>query len=146
MGDFHKPGIYGKERVCANAGGVFRRSQSRRGRGRRGAVDSWCVLRGGISCFSFERTRPAARMRPPCLIYLSTSNEPRPRQRTDRGCFLPIGKKPLHTVEPSGCHHFTGLSVCLRGCVYHSSSLLIARAVQGRFPQTRDLWKRATMG
>ena len=44
---------------------------------------SWCVL-GGADFFSvfffprfffFERTRPAASMRPPCLIYLSTSNE-----------------------------------------------------------------------
>ena len=33
--------------------------------------------------FLFERTRPAASMRPPCLIYLSTSNKAR-------------AKKPLH--------------------------------------------------
>ena len=32
---------------------------------------SWCVL--GFLFFFFERTRPAASMRPPCLIYLSTS-------------------------------------------------------------------------
>ena len=44
---------------------------------------SWCVLGAAdFSCFFFfrfsfffERTRPAASMRPPCLIYLSTSNE-----------------------------------------------------------------------
>ena len=45
---------------------------------------SWCVLGGPgffvfcvfFSFFSFfERTRPAASMRPPCLIHLSTSNE-----------------------------------------------------------------------
>ena len=42
---------------------------------------SWQVLgaavfRGGGRAlfFFFERTRPAASMRPPCLIYLSTSN------------------------------------------------------------------------
>ena len=87
---------------------------------------SWCVLGATgflgdvLSFFFFERTRPAASMRPPCLIYLSTStgcvqsaciqlvclsvclcvcvtfvvfNEARPRERSDRGCFLPLGKK-----------------------------------------------------
>ena len=91
---------------------------------------SWCVLGAAgflgdvLSFFFFERTRPAASMRPPCLIYLSTStgcvqsaciqlvclsvclsvclcvcvtfvvfNEARPRERSDRGCFLPLGKK-----------------------------------------------------
>ena len=39
---------------------------------------SWCVLGGADFSvfrfvFLFERTRPAASMRPPCLIYLSTS-------------------------------------------------------------------------
>ena len=40
---------------------------------------SWCVLGAAgfrgffVFCF-FERTRPAASMRPLCLIYLSTSN------------------------------------------------------------------------
>ena len=29
--------------------------------------------------FFFERARPAASMRPPCLIYLSSSNDARPR-------------------------------------------------------------------
>ena len=43
--------------------------------------------------FFFERTRPAASMRPPCLIYLSTSNEARTRERSDRGRFLPLGQK-----------------------------------------------------
>ena len=42
---------------------------------------SWCVLGGAIFfvffsvLFFFERTRPAASMRLPCLIYLSTSIE-----------------------------------------------------------------------
>ena len=46
---------------------------------------SWCVL-GAVDFFGFffeflfffERTRPAASMRPPYLIYLFTSNEVRP--------------------------------------------------------------------
>ena len=37
--DFHEPGIYGSERVWANAWDVFRRAPSRGGRGRRAAVD-----------------------------------------------------------------------------------------------------------
>ena len=43
---------------------------------------SCCVLGGAefsvfffSICFVFERTRPAASMRSPCLIYLTTSNE-----------------------------------------------------------------------
>ena len=43
--------------------------------------------------FFFERTRPAASMSPPCLIYLSTCNEARPRERSNRGRSLPIGKQ-----------------------------------------------------
>ena len=61
---------------------------------------SWCVLgAAGFVCvfllrfFFFERTRPAASMRTPCLIYLSTSIDARPRKRSDRDRFLPIGKK-----------------------------------------------------
>ena len=59
----------------------------------------WCVLgaAGYISCFFFflERTRPAASMRLACLIYLSTINEARTRERSDRGRFLSIGEKSL---------------------------------------------------
>ena len=54
--------------------------------------NSWCVLGGadffGFSFFDsflFERTRHAASMRPPCLIYLSTNNEARPKERSDLG-------------------------------------------------------------
>ena len=43
--------------------------------------------------YFFERTLPAASMRPPCLVCLSTSNEARLRERTYRGRFLPVGKK-----------------------------------------------------
>ena len=62
---------------------MFRRAPSRGGRGSRDAVDSMVVFWGGADFFVllffsiyflfFERTRPAASMRPPCLIYLSTS-------------------------------------------------------------------------
>ena len=58
---------------------------------------SWCVLVGVdflLSCFFrfffFERARPAASMRPPCLIYISTS-----------------------TGVRTGCHYLIGVSVCL---------------------------------
>ena len=73
------PGIYESGRVWANAWDVFRRTPPRGGRGRR----SCCGFRGVFwvrrdfvffRFFFFERTRPAASMRPPCLIYLSTSN------------------------------------------------------------------------
>ena len=63
---------------------------------------SWCVLGGADFSvffffsifFFFERTRPAASMRPPCLIYLSTS-----------------------TGVRTGCHYLISLSVCLSVCV-----------------------------
>ena len=58
---------------------------------------SWCVLGGVDFCFVlffgfffFERTRPAASMRPPCLIYLSTGAE-----------------------VCTGCQYLTSMSVCL---------------------------------
>ena len=58
---------------------------------------SWCVL-GGVGFllflffrfFFFERTRPTAKVRPPCLIYISTS-----------------------TGVRAGCHYLISLSVCL---------------------------------
>ena len=47
----------------------------------------WCVLGAAGFCFfvffSFERTRHAASMRPSCLLYISTSNDARPRERGD---------------------------------------------------------------
>ena len=66
---------------------------------------SWCVwvrrdFVGGVRFFFFERTRPAASMRPPCLIYLSTSNE---------AVFCLQAQKPLHTGVRVGCHYL----VCL---------------------------------
>ena len=60
-------------------GTLFHRTPSRGGRGRGVAVDFVvCFGWGGFfrvfffDFFFFERTRPAASMRPPCLIYLST--------------------------------------------------------------------------
>ena len=91
-----------------------------------------------------------------CLLYVSTGTEARPKERSDRGRFVPIGKKdssyrgvyrvPLFnwSVCPSVC-----LSVCVSVSVcvaLNSSFLLIARAVRGRFPQTRYRWKRASFG
>ena len=96
--DFNKPGIYGGSvRVWATAWDVFRRAQPRDGRGRRADVDFVvCFGWGGFFFrvffpifFLFERTRPVASMRPPCLIYLPTSNEARPRELYDRGRFCP---------------------------------------------------------
>ena len=74
--------------------------------------------------FYFERTRRTASTKQPCLMYLSTS-----------------------TGVRTGCHRFVCLSVRLSACVFVTFVvLMIARVVQGRFPQTRDLWKRASMG
>ena len=77
---------------------------------------SWCVW--GAAGFSrvlfsfnfpffFDRTRPAASMRPPCLIYLSTSNE---------AFFCLYAKNPLQTGVRTACHHLSSLSVCLCTC------------------------------
>ena len=88
--DFHKPGIYGGSvRVWANAWDVLRRTASRGGRGLQWIYFVVCFERWDFvgKFLYFERTRPAARMRPPCLIYLSTRNEARPSERSDRGRF-----------------------------------------------------------
>ena len=90
------------------------------------AVAGWlwislCVLGGADFfrvfcrfCFFFERTRPAVSMRPPCLIYLSTSNEARPKERSDRGCFFAYrAKNPFHTGVRTGFHYLICLSICL---------------------------------
>ena len=80
-------------RVWATEWDVFHCMPSRGGRGRRAAVD---IFRGvffqclvGFRSFFFrflyfERTRPTASTRQPCLMYLSTSTE---------AVFLPLGKK-----------------------------------------------------
>ena len=121
-----------------------------------------------ISSYFFERTRLAESMRPPLASYTSLLEMRQGRgsetteavlgekslfiMRHGRGSeateavFRLKAKKPLHAGVRTGCHYVIGLSVCLSACVYHSSFLLIARAVRCRFPQTRDLWKRASMG
>ena len=104
-------------RVWANAWDVFRRTPSRGGRGRRAAVDFvegfrcggvyfLCFLVFWFFVFFFERTRPAASMRTPCLIYLSTSNE---------AVFAVRAKKPtsIHTGVRTGCHCLISLSICV---------------------------------
>ena len=63
---------------------------------------SWSVLGAAgfrvffFSCFFFERTRPAASMRPSRLICLSTSNE---------AIFCLQANKPLNTGVRIGCHY-----------------------------------------
>ena len=78
---------------------------------------SWDILGAAefISFFLFfERTRSATSMRTPCLIYLSTSNEARPRERSDQGSFFAFReKKPLYTGVRTGCHYLISLSVCV---------------------------------
>ena len=64
---------------------------------------SWCVLGGADTflfffrfyLFVFLRTHTACCKyeAASCLIYLSTSNEASPRERSDRGRFLPLGEK-----------------------------------------------------
>ena len=79
--DFHKPEIYGgRVRVWAIEWDVFHCTPSRSGRGRRAAVDLVvCFGWGGYFSFLFfvffsyffERTRPAASMRPPLVLFTS---------------------------------------------------------------------------
>ena len=94
---------------------------------------SWCVLGKPdffvffrvFLFFFFERIRPAASL-------------------SSWGRLMPLGKKALHTGVRTRCHYLISLSVCLCVCVTFMV-LLIARAVRGRFPQTRDLWERGSM-
>ena len=73
----------GSGKVRASACDVLPRMSSPVGRGRRVAVNFAVCLSGEAGIlffffnlvFLFERTRPAASMRPPCLIHLPTTNE-----------------------------------------------------------------------
>ena len=142
---FHKLGIYGSGRIWANAWDVFRRMTSRGGRGRRAAVDFvLCFGCGGILFFFFvffffERTRPAASLRPPCLIHLSTCNE---------AVFCLQTKKLLHTGAGvrTGCHYL--ISLLFRLSVYAKTFVVFTGcdSCTRPIPQTRDPWKRANMG
>ena len=85
--------MYESGQGWANPWHVFLRAPSRSGRGRLATVDVVVCFDCGRIVFSsqfpyFEPTRPAASTRPPCLIYLSTSNA---------AIFCLLGKKPLHT-------------------------------------------------
>ena len=138
---FTNPGSMEAAECELTRGACFRRAPSRGGHGHRPPVDfvvcfGWgeffldfffpifFLLRTHTACCKYEAAS--------CLIYLSTSNE---------------AKKPLDTGVRTGCHYLICLSVCVCVCVtLNLSFLLIARAVRGRFPQTRYLWKRASMG
>ena len=68
--------------------------------------------------YFFERTWPAAGMRPPCVIYLYTSNEDVFCLRKAKLLFIMRlkAKTPLHTGVRTGCHCLIGLSVRLSVC------------------------------
>ena len=112
---------------------MFRRAPCRGSRGHRAAVDF--VKCFGVDFFVFffsiffffERIRPAASINPPCLIYLSTNNEARPRERSDRGCFLPIGKKSLFIMRPFVA--FRQKSLFITGCVQGAIISLVCLCV-----------------
>ena len=109
---------------------MSRRTPSRTSRGRLAAADFVVSFGcGGISFFfrffSFEHTWPAASMRLPCLLYLSTSNEARARGRSDRGRFLPKAKKPLHNEVKRPRPFF----------VYRQKTLFMPGCVQGAIIQ-----------
>ena len=105
---------------------MFPCTPSRGGRCRRAAVDIFhgvffqCLVGFRFFIFRFlyfERTRPTASTRQTCLMHLSTSNEARTREQSDRGRFLHSGKKALHTGVRTECHFLISLSVCLCVCV-----------------------------
>ena len=104
--------------VWANAWDVFRRTPSRGGRGRRAAVDFVvCFGAAGFRVFFcfvfFERTRTAASMRPPCLIYTSNSTG------------LPTERSYLICRS-------VGLSLCVSPCICATYVvLLVAGSVRG---------------
>ena len=119
--DFPKPGIYGSGRVWLRRGRycVAHRLELVTVAGL--LWISWCVLGGrDFSVIFFLRTHTAycTYEAASCLIYLSTSNEARPREQSDRGRFCLQEKKPLHagTGVRTGCHYFISLSIRL--CVY----------------------------
>ena len=72
-----------------------------------------------LSCFFFfGRTRPAASMRSPCLIFLSTCHEATPRERSDQGGFFPIDIKSFFRGRflPSGQKSLV-VSGCVQGAI-----------------------------
>ena len=68
-------------------------------------------------------------------------------QNFNEAVFCLQGKKPLHTGVRTGCHCLVSLSACLLACLSVWACVTFAVfTVRGRLPQTRDLWKRASMG
>ena len=85
----------------------------------------------------------------PTVPYVRFYSEVRPRERSGRGHFLPLGKK-ASSYRGAFRVPLLNWSVCLCVCqcvhVKHSSFLLIARAVRGRLSYSWDLWKLASLG
>ena len=112
---------------------------------------SWCVLgaAGFISClflfrfFFFECTRPAASMRLPCLIYLSTSDKARPRTRSDRSRFA-YRKK---AASCRGAYRVPLFFFCLSVCVCLTFVVFTdCKSCTRPISATRDQWQRENMG
>ena len=126
--DFNKPEIYrGRVRVWATEWDVFDCTPSRGGRGRRATVDIFhgvffqclVVFRVFFRFLYFERTRPTASTRQPCLMYLSTSKIIRAKRVSN--CYIQEKK----TDRLSVCTHNL-LVLVWKNC--HGSSVGYQRA------------------
>ena len=65
-------------------------------------------------------------------------------EATEAVFYLKAKKNP-HTGVRTGCQYLISLSLCEYVCTTFVV-FLISRAVRGQFPQTRDLWKRSSVG
>ena len=76
------------------------------------------------------------------------SNKVMPREQRDRDLFFNAGVFCFSGYLYRGAYRVPlfNSSVCLSLYVKRWWLLLVERAVRGRLPQTRDLWKRASMG
>ena len=89
------------------------------------AFSSGCVLGAAVFLdffrfIFFERTRPAASMRPPCFNYLSTSND-------ELGRFCVYDKKASsYWGARTGCHHLVSPFICLSVCLYVCLSVCLS--------------------
>ena len=131
-------GEYGRTRGCVSSHAVSSWTRSPSCCGFRGVFWAGRFLSSFFfDLFFFERTRPAASMRPPCIMYVSTSNQhvfQGPfgqhhhlcgnvimRQSRDSEAtevvFCLGAKKPLHGVVRTGYHYLISLSVCLPVCL-----------------------------
>ena len=138
-------------RVWATEWDVFHCTPSRGSRGRRAAVDIFrgvCFLvPGGIFFFVFFTSNAHGLLQVQGNLASCTSllaiRQGRGSEATE-AIFCRYAEKPLRAGVRTGCHYLVCRCVC--ACAYHSSFLLIVRAVRGRFPQTRDLWKQTSVG